>query len=69
MQAQLQAEGLATRAQREVEKLSDNLASTYEEICLLHGVTQNLRIKSDEEQLCGMVLRWLLVDVLRVTLV
>ena len=46
--------------QREVDKLSDNLASTYEEICLLHSVTQNLRINSDEEQLCALVLRWLL---------
>ena len=60
VQAQARAEERSSQLQREVEKLSDNLASTYEEICLLHGVTQNLRIKSDEEQLCGMVLRWLL---------
>jgi putative nucleotidyltransferase with HDIG domain len=60
VQAQLTAEKNARRAQRDVEKLSDNLASTYEEICLLHGVTQNLRISSDEEQLCALVLRWLL---------
>ncbi len=53
VQAKLAAERLARQAQREVEKLSDNLASTYEEICLLHGVTQNLRINSDEEQLCA----------------
>ena len=46
--------------EREVDKLSDNLASTYEEICLLHSVTQNLRINSDEEQLCSLVLRWLI---------
>ncbi len=60
VQVQIRAEERAVQLAREVEKLSDNLASTYEEICLLHGVTQNLRIKSDEEQLCGMVLRWLL---------
>ena len=50
----------AARLQREVDKLSDNLASTYEEICLLHGVTQNLRISSDEEQICSLVVNWLL---------
>jgi putative nucleotidyltransferase with HDIG domain len=60
VQAQVQAEERAGQLAREVEKLSDNLAATYEEICLLHGVTQNLRIKSDEEQLSGLVLRWLL---------
>ncbi len=58
-QAQIRAESRACELQREVEKLSDNLASTYEEICLLHSVTQNLRISSDEEQLCSLVLRWL----------
>jgi GAF domain-containing protein len=60
VQEKLAAESKARQAQREVEKLSDNLASTYEEICLLHGVTQNLRINSDEEQLSHLVLRWLL---------
>ena len=50
----------AAKLQREVEKLSDNLATTYEEICLLHGVTQNLRISSDEEQICSLVVNWLL---------
>src|SRR5439155_75116 len=58
-QAQIKAEARASNLQREVEKLSDNLASTYEEICLLHSVTQNLRISSDEEQICSLVLRWL----------
>ncbi len=58
-QAQIKAEARASDLQKEVEKLSDNLASTYEEICLLHSVTQNLRISSDEEELCSLVLRWL----------
>jgi putative nucleotidyltransferase with HDIG domain len=60
VQSQIKAETRAAELEREVDKLSDNLASTYEEICLLHGVTQNLRINSDEEQLCALVLRWLL---------
>ena len=59
VQAQINAESRAAELQKEVDKLSDNLASTYEEICLLHGVTQNLRINSDEEHLCSLVLRWL----------
>jgi putative nucleotidyltransferase with HDIG domain len=59
VQRQIRAESRAAELAREVEKLSDNLASTYEEICLLHGVTQNLRLNSDEEQLCSLVLRWL----------
>ena len=59
VQAQLAAENQVSQLQHEVEKLSDNLASTYEEICLLHGVTQNLRIRSDEEELCALVLKWL----------
>lgn len=60
LQAQLAAECRNTLLQGEVEKLSNNLATTYEEICLLHGLTQNLRIKSDEDQFCGLVLNWLL---------
>jgi HD-GYP domain-containing protein (c-di-GMP phosphodiesterase class II) len=60
VQSQVRAESRAADLEREVDKLSNNLASTYEEICLLHGVTQNLRINSDEEHLCSLVLRWLL---------
>jgi putative nucleotidyltransferase with HDIG domain len=60
LQAQIQAESKSIELQREIDKLSDNLASTYEEICLLHGLTQNLRINSDEESLCALVLRWLM---------
>jgi HD superfamily phosphohydrolase YqeK/GAF domain-containing protein len=58
-QAQVKAETRACDLAREVDKLSNNLASTYEEICLLHSLTQNLRINSDEEVLCSLVLRWL----------
>ena len=60
VQRSIQAETKIQSLEREVEKLSDNLASTYEEICLLHGVTQNLRISSDDEQLGSLVLNWLL---------
>ncbi len=60
VQGQLAAEKQAARYAREVEKLSDSLASTYEEICLLHGVTQNLRISRDEEELAGLIVNWVL---------
>jgi HD-GYP domain-containing protein (c-di-GMP phosphodiesterase class II) len=60
VQAQVAAERQAARSAREVEKLSDSLASTYEEICLLHGVTQNLRISRDEEELANLIARWVL---------
>ena len=60
VQAQLTTEWQAVRLTREVEKLSNSLASTYEEICLLHGVTQNLRISRDEEELAGLIANWVL---------
>lgn len=60
VQAEIAAKNQANKLQREVEKLSDNLASTYEEICLLHGVTQNLRISAEDEEICSVVLDWLL---------
>ena len=60
VQARLAAETRAWQLQHEVEKVSDNLASTYEEICLLHSLTQNLRLRSDDEQLCRLVLNCLL---------
>jgi len=59
VQCQIKAENRVRSLESDVEKLSHNLASTYEEICLLHSVTQNLRISSDEEHLCALVLRWL----------
>src|SRR5436189_383132 len=60
VQGQAAAEARSKKLELEVEKLSDNLATTYEEICLLHGVTQNLRISADDEHLCRLVLDWLL---------
>jgi hypothetical protein len=55
-QARAAAESLQDQLQHEVETLSDNLASTYEEICLLHSLTQNLRLRSDDESLSRLVL-------------
>jgi putative nucleotidyltransferase with HDIG domain len=44
------------RLDSEVEKVSQNLTDTYEEICLLYGVTQNLRISSSGADLARMAL-------------
>ena len=60
VQARLTAESRQEQLEREVENVSDNLASTYEEICLLHSLTQNLRLRSDDEQLSRLVLSCLL---------
>jgi hypothetical protein len=48
------------RLETEIDKVSDNLAATYEEISLLYGVTQNLRLSSSDEELGQQVLDWLL---------
>ena len=50
----------AERLQTEVVQVSDNLANTYEEICLLHAVTQNLQISSDDASLAKMAVNRLL---------
>lgn len=47
------------RMSAEIEKVSDNLASTYEEISVLYGVTQNLQLSSTEEELACLALQWL----------
>jgi hypothetical protein len=60
VQARFAAELKAQQLAHDVEKVSDNLASTYEEICLLHSLTQNLRLRSDDEALCRLVLGCLL---------
>jgi len=60
VQGRFAAESRAQQLQYEVEKVSDNLASTYEEICLLHSLTQNLRLRSDDESLSRLVLGCLL---------
>lgn len=45
--------------EREIESVSDNLSSTYEEISLLYSVTQNLRISNSETELGELALKWL----------
>ncbi len=54
------AEATAKRYARDVEEVSENLATTYEEISLLHTVTQNLRISSTEGEIGQMATEWLL---------
>jgi hypothetical protein len=53
------SERTSRRLSNEVEKLSQNLTNTYEEICLLYGVTQNLRISATDEELGRLALEWL----------
>lgn len=48
------------KLRREVVQISDNLANTYEEICLLHAVNQKLQLTCDDESLARMVVDRLL---------
>jgi len=45
--------------QQETEDLSAHLASTYEEISLLHRLTENLRLSRGDEELGRVALEWL----------
>ncbi len=54
------AETEIVRLTEEIDKVSDSLSSTYEEISLLYGLTQNLRISSSDAQLGDLALNWLL---------
>ena len=45
--------------QEEAEKLSGNLASTYEEISLLYRLAQNLKLSKSDEELGRIALEWL----------
>ena len=47
------------KLEREARDLSAHLASTYEEISLLHRLTQNLKISSGDEDLGRAALEWL----------
>jgi HD-GYP domain-containing protein (c-di-GMP phosphodiesterase class II) len=55
----IEADQRAERLQVEVNSLSRNIASTYEEINLLYRLTQNLRISDNDEQLVQLALDWL----------
>jgi HD-GYP domain-containing protein (c-di-GMP phosphodiesterase class II) len=43
----------------DVEKVSKNLTDSYEELCLIYGVTQNLRISSTDSEMAQLTLDWL----------
>ncbi|MCC9609481.1 HD-GYP domain-containing protein [Blastopirellula sp. JC732] len=58
--SKLSVDDEARRLSNEIDKISDSLSSTYEEISLLYGLTQNLRISSSDEQLGDLALNWLL---------
>ncbi|WP_246120175.1 HD-GYP domain-containing protein [Blastopirellula retiformator] len=58
--SKLNVDDEARRLSNEIDKISDSLSSTYEEISLLYGLTQNLRISSSDEQLGDLALNWLL---------
>lgn len=47
------------RLQRETESLSVEVAATYEEISLLHRLTQNLKISKSDEELGRVALEWM----------
>jgi len=48
-----------TQLERELEKVSSSLASSYEEISLLHSIAQNFRLSSTDEELGNLALEWL----------
>lgn len=45
--------------QRELDQLSAHLSKTYDEISLLHRLTQNLQLTADDETLARLALEWL----------
>lgn len=47
------------RTEREVDTLSDNLANAHEELNLLYGLTQKLKISASIEELGQKALEWL----------
>ncbi len=53
------AEATARQHACDVEAVSESLASTFEEISLLHAVTRNLRISSTEGEIAQMATEWL----------
>lgn len=59
-QGRLDAESKNQRLEAEIDQVSAQLSSTYEEISLLYGVTQNLRLSQTDEELASLVLDWLL---------
>ena len=56
---QFRAAGQIARLETEVRSLSVNLATTYEEISLLHRLANNLKISQSDEQLGRIAVEWL----------
>ncbi len=54
------AEQRMKRLLHEMDTVANNLTTTYEEISLLHGLTQNLRISATDEQLGKLAIDWLM---------
>ncbi len=59
VRAKLHAEAAALRNARDVQMISGSLASTNEEINLVHAMTQHLRISSTEGEIGQMATEWL----------
>ncbi|MBI3837720.1 MAG: HD-GYP domain-containing protein [Planctomycetia bacterium] len=55
----LAAEQRLETLEKEVQDLSINLSTTYEEISLLYRLTQNLKLSSKDEELGSLALEWL----------
>lgn len=55
----LNADADVKRMKKEVDLISQNLATTYEEISLLYTITQNLRISRSDEELGQLAIEWL----------
>jgi len=51
--------GKVARSEEEIESVSQNLASTYEEISLIYRLTHNLRISRSDDELGRLALKWL----------
>jgi HD-GYP domain-containing protein (c-di-GMP phosphodiesterase class II) len=55
----LKSQRRISQLEREVEKVSSSLSSSYEEISLLHSISQNFRLSSTDEELGNLALEWL----------
>jgi len=53
----LKAESRVDKLEREVHQVSDNIASTYEEISLVYKLIENLRLTKSDEQLAELALQ------------
>lgn len=60
VQSLLQAHGRVRALECESHELSDHLATTFEEISLLHRLTRNLKLSQSDEDLGRVALEWML---------